>query len=360
MLIALLLELAAFALPVVCDPIVARRTLEEARIDEARAPVSHPELVPGLALAAAGSDPVLVAALAKVCAPGGAMSLGAIERFDSAAFAAHALWLVRTEPDGCALAVRSVAITVGTKPGEKPVYAVLTDPPDARTPIGDCAEAPAFRDEVVIDGEAGPVRVVLERDWEGETVSHAIVVVREAGPAGWRERVLFDPAPARLLSAAGGGDGPLVELTDRFDPKWVVAHGDRATVDGVCVERPGETVWAPDDWAPHVDRDALTLLAGRGLWRMAGDDGWFLIVAQDDEEDADRLYQRTARLESRSGQDLLVVQSAWFPGLNPGFLIAIPPPWASEAEARAARELWRPRRQAYVKRAWTAVDACRP
>lgn len=356
MLIALLVD-AALALPVVCDPVVARRTLEEARIDEARAPGSHPELVPGLALAAAGSDPTLAAALATVCAPGGALSLGGIERFDSAAFAAHALWLVRTERDGCALAVRSVALTVGTRPGEAPVYAVLTDPPDARTPVGDCAEAPAFRDELVIDGEAGPVRVVLQRDWLGETVSHAIVVVRVAGPSGWREHVLFDPAPPRLL---GGDDGPSLELTDRFDPKWVVAHGDRADADGVCVERPGQTVWAPDTWAPHVGRDALTMLAERGLWRMAGDDGWFLIVAQDDEEDAERLYQRTERLEARSGQDLLVVQSAWFPGLNPGYLIAIPPPWASEAEARAARELWRPRRQAYVKRAWTAPDACAP
>lgn len=359
-MIALLLELAAYALPVVCDPVIARRTLEEARIDEARAPVSHPELIPGLALAAAGSDPTLTAALAAVCAPGGALSLGAIQRFDSAAFAATALWLVRTEPDGCALAVRSVAVTVGTKPGEPPVYGVLTDPPDARTPVGDCAEAPAFRDEVVIDGEGGPVRVVLQRDWLGEAVSHAIVVVRVAGASGWREHVLFDPAPPRLVEEIEGTDGPLVELTDRFDPKWVVAHGDRSTVDGVCADHGGQTVWAPDDWAPHADRDALTLLAERGLWRMAGDDGWFLIVAQDDEEDAERLYQRAERLRARSGQDLLVVQSAWFPGLNPGYLIAILPPWATEAEARVAREQWRPRRQAYVKRAWTAPDACLP
>lgn len=345
----------ARAAPVVCDAAAAYRTLDEARIDEARAPVSHPELLPGLALGSENTDPALLAALSELCRPGATLSLSVAERWEAADWSAHTLLLTRAEPDGCALREATVAISVGVRPGGPPRYGLRSTMPPGRTPIGACAEVPRFRDEVVLDGEDGPVRVVLVRDQEGDAVTHAMVVVRVAGPAGWSEGVLLDPAPARLVD---GGDGPIVELTDRFEDKWVVAHADRAGRPPACTARPGQTVWRPDAWTPVTGREALGLLAERGLWRLAGQDGWFLIVAQDDEEDVDRLMQRVERLEARSGEDLSVVPSAWFPGLNPGFLIAIPAPWPTEAEARAARERWTPRRQAYVKRAWEVVDAC--
>lgn len=353
-MLAAFLIATALAAPVVCDGAIARRILDEARIDEARAPVSHPELTPGLALASTTAGPELRAALTDLCAPGGTLSLAPAERWEAADWGAYTILLTRSEPDGCAMSERSIAITVGVRSGQVQ-YRLRARMPATRTPVGDCADSARYRDETELDGTDGPVRLVLIRDEEDDRIVHSAIVVRVAGPDGWAEHALLDPAPARMTS---DGDGPQVELTDRFEQKWVVAHGDRVGTPNACVARPGQTVWTPDDWQPHVGTDALTLLAERGLWRMAGDDGWFVIVAQDDEEDADRLYSRVQRLETRRQTDLLVVPSAWFPGLNPGFLIAITPPFPTEAEADAARHAWKPRRQAYVKRAWAAIDPC--
>lgn len=347
-----------WAAPVVCGDADAAQTLTEARIEEARAPVSHPELIPGLARSSERTGEELRAALADLCAPGGTLALTEAERWQGPDWSAHTFLLTRGEMRGCTLSERTVAITVGVRVGEKPYYALRSRLPPTRTPVGSCDSVPRFREEAVLDGEDGPVRLLLVTEHEGDEIVHAQVVVRGATPEGWSEAILVDPAPPRLLD---GTSGPVLELTDRLEQKWVVAHGDRTGMPPGCQALPGQTVWTPEDgWTAHTGREALRLLASHGLWRMAGDDGWFLIVAQDDEEDVERLRARAERLEERSGKSLLILPSAWFPGLNPGFLVATLPPFASEEEAKAAHKRWWPRRQAYVKRAWTAPDPCLP
>jgi hypothetical protein len=347
----------AWAANVVCDDLTAAEMLAQARVEEGRAPVSHPELIPGLALASARTEAELRSTIRDMCLPGGDLSLVPAESFAGPDWSAYTFVLTRGEMRGCALHERTIAISIGVRAGAAPTYALRARMPPTRTPVGsDCPTVPRFRDESVLDGEDGPVRLVLVRDHEGAALVHAEVAVRSASADGWTERVLLDPAPPRLI---GGGAGPMLELTDRFEEKWVVAHGDRTGAPPACRPIAGQTVWTPDgNWTPHDGADALRLLAERGLWRMAGEDGWFLIVAQDDEEDEQRLRSRARRIAKRTGADLLILESAWFPGLNPGFWIVTLPPWATEAEARAAREKWRPRRQAYAKQAWTALDSC--
>jgi NAD(P)-dependent dehydrogenase (short-subunit alcohol dehydrogenase family) len=71
--------------------------------------------------------------------------------------------------------------------------------------------------------------------------------------------------------------------------------------------------------------------------------------------------RRKERLERRHPDtDLLVLPSAWFPGLNAGFIVATTAPYATEADAKAARAAWRPKMQTYIKKAWTAPDPCAP
>lgn len=347
----------AWAAPIVCDDGAAAALLAEARIEESRAPVSHPELIPGLARASSRSDLEVAMAVGELCKGEGTLTLTAAESWQAADWSAHTFLLTRSTLQNCVREEHTIALSVGVRVGEAPRYRLRAQLPVARTPVGDCADQPRYRDETVIDGATGPVRIVLVSDVEGDTVQHSQVVVRSASPDGWFEQVLLDPAPARFLA---GGSGPTIELTDRFEEKWVVAHGDRTGAPPSCAAVTGQTVWEPDghSWVRKDGLAALQDLASRGLWRMAGQDGWFLVVAQDDEEDADRLYARVARLEAMHSQTLMVVPSASFPGLNPGFLIATPPPWPTEAEAEAAHRSWRPRRQVYVKRAWVALDPC--
>jgi hypothetical protein len=360
----------AIAGPVVCDDIAAAGLLAEARIDEARAPVTHPELIPGLALASSRTDPELRAALVEFCTGGPDLSLSAGERWEGADGSAHTFVLTRDEMRGCTLSQRSIAISVGVRAGTTPHYSLLTRMPVARTPVGDCPSIPVWRDERVLDGGDGPIRLVLVLDHEGlgvgdqSRITTTELVVRRASPQGWTEQVLLEPAPPRLY---GGTDGPLVEMTSRFEEKWVVAHSNRTGADH-CRPVPGQTVWTPTptEWTRHEGRNALDLLARRGLWRLAGEDGWFLIIAQADEADADQLKSRVQRLAPRVPDwdgdgfpdPLEIFESAMFPGLNPGFLIIAPAPFATEAEARTAATKWRPVRQTYVKQAWKAVDPC--
>lgn len=349
---------AAYAAPVVCDAQIAAARLDEARIDEARAPFSHPELVPGLALASPDTDETLRGALRSMCAPSATLSLAGAESWVSTEGSAHTFLLTRSEPDGCALVDRTVAISVAVRAGERPRYRLRSTLPLARAPVGACDVVPVWREEVVLQGEGGPVRLILARDHVGDAIVHSEVLVRAATPEGWTQQTLLVPAPPRLLD---GGEGPLVELTERDKEPWVVAHGDRTGAPPDCAPRPGHTVWTPGDdgaWVAHTGRRALDLLAGRGLWRMAGSDGWMLIVGQEDEDERDRLERRARRLQSRTDEPLRVLPSAAFPGLNPGFLILTPPPWPTEAEAAAAHRAWRPYRQAYVKQAWAMDDPC--
>lgn len=361
----------AVAGPVVCEDIAAAELLAEARIDEARAPVTHPELLPGLALASGRTDPELRAALAEFCsAPASDLSLSAGDRWEGAEGAAYTFLLTRKETRGCMLSERSIALSVGVRVGASPHYSLLGRMPISRTPVGNCSSRTAvWRDERLLDGAEGPVRLVVVQDHEADApgadrITAAQLVVRQASPQGWKESVLLEPAPPRLY---GGFDGPLAEMTSRFEEKWVVAHSAR-TGGERCRAIPGQVVWtpSPSGWDRHEGRVALDLLARRGLWRLAGEDGWMLIIAQGDETELEQLRSRVQRLGPRvpdwdgDGQPdpLEIFETAMFPGLNPGFYIIAPAPWASEKEARDAAARWKPRRQAYVKQAWTAPDPC--
>ena len=354
-----MLVAAAHAGPVECDALGAARTLAEARIEEHRAPITHPELIPGLALASPRTGVDLRSALTDLCSHTASLSLVPSDVWQQAGWSAHTFLLTRSEQVGCTLFQRSIAISVAIADGAAPHYSLRSRLPVTRTPVGGCPTVPTWREEQVLADAEGPVRLVLATDLEGGQRQHSEVVVRRASREGWTEQVLAEPAPDRLLD---GGDGPRFDLTERFENKWVVVHGDRSGTPGACEAVPGQTVWAWDAtahrWAAHTGRDALTLLASRGLWRLAGQPGWMLILMQEDEDDADKLAWRRRRLDRVSPQPLYTLSSAWFPGLNPGFLVVTPGPWATRAEAEAARSSGRKWRRGYVKRAWTPPDPC--
>lgn len=357
-MVTLALVGAAYAAPVQCDALEAARLLAEARIEERRAPVTHPELIPGLALASARTDIDLRTALTDLC-DAGAISLVAGERWEGTGWSAHTFLLTRTQQAGCTLFRQTIAISVGVAENTAPRYALRARLPTTRTPVGDCPTLPTWREEEMLAGQGGPVRLVLAQDIEGGSRTHSEVLVRRAGPEGWTEQVLMEPAPARLVD---GGEGPRFDLTERFEDKWVVAHHDRVGTGDDCKPVAGQTVWTwdPEDakWTAHSQREALGLLASRGLWRLAGEDGWMLILAQADEEDRDKIDWRMRRYERKSPEPLDVLPSAWFPGLNPGFLIVAPAPWSTRDEADDARSRAPKWRRAYVKRAWTMADPC--
>ena len=146
--------------------------------------------------------------------------------------------------------------------------------------MGDCEFSPRWRAESILGGEGGPTRLVLLTDHEGDAIARSEVVVRTASARGWEEHPLVSPAPERLLNR---GTGPRLDLTERYEDKWVVAHADRIVDSITCRPLIGQTVWtAANDWTPRTGNDALQMLVERGLWRMAGSDGWFVIAAQDD------------------------------------------------------------------------------
>lgn len=362
----MILVASALAAPVVCDDVAAAGLLAEARIPESRAPVSHPELIPGLALASPRTDPELRAALSEICQHPEHLSLSRAESWEGPAWAAHTFILVQGEMRGCTLAERGLAITVGVQPGLAPRYRLRGRRPVSRTPVGECATVATWRDEAVLEGADGPVRLIVVTDHEGELTTASELDVLTATPEGWKAQPLLEPAPTRVR---GGRDGPEVSLVGPPGDPWIVAHADRSSSGGTCSPLRRQTVWTPtgDGWVRHDGRDALGLLAQRGSWRYAGQDAWLLLVAQEPEENRARLERRVLKLAARvpdydgdgAPDPLRILESSSFPGLNPGFLIAAPDPWPTEAEARTHRNAWRPRRQAYVKRGWTAPDPCK-
>ena len=356
------------AAPVVCDPVQAEQILTDARIAPARVPIIQPNLLPGLARDRAA--PEVADAIEALCEGSQDLSLAPAERWETPRFGALSFTLTRTTTTACALVQEAVVLTVGvdpTQPDEPLVYGLRSTLPRSVTPLGaasDCDATPAFRTERVLDGDGTPVRLVLVTDEGPATGASHRVVVRRATPAGWSEEVLLDPAPPRLVDE---GSGPTLTLAAGIgldaDP-WIVAHDDR-DVDGTdCVPKPGQRVWrwSPSDehWESLTERDALGRLADRGLWRLAGDDGWFLILAQDIPADLDLLEARMRRIARRHDDPLSIRESALFPDMNAGFLIISPDPWASREAAEAAREQWGRRTGVYVKRGWTAPDACAP
>lgn len=350
---------AALAAPVVCDGATARRILDDARVLPERVPVTQPNLLPGLARGAAAGE--VAEALEALCAGPGDLSLAPMERWESATAAAYSFVLTQSETTACAVEQDAVVLTVGVEPGRPPRYALRSRLPRSVTPIGACEDVRArYQSERTVDGAEGPVRLVLITDHEGETRTGARLVVRNATPAGWREQVLLDPAPDRMLDPDAGG--PLVELSGSGDDTWIVAHGDRAVQGGSCAPVPGQTVWRWQDgaWTADQGRRALGLLARRGAWRLAGEAAWFLILTQDTPADRELLEARARRLQRRNIDPLALMESASFPEMNAGFVIVAPDPWPSEAEAEAARRAWGRRTGVYVRQGWAEPDPCTP
>ncbi len=359
MVILFLLLSVAQANRVQCDALEAAAVLAEARVDERRAPISHPELIPGLALASARTGTDLRAALADLCDDEANLSLTRSDRWDDAGWSAHAFLLTRSETVGCTLFQRTIAISVGISDRAAPRYRLRARLPVTRTPVGDCPTLPTWREEEILGGEGGPVHLVLATHLEDDELLYSEVLARRASPDGWSDQRILEPAPPRLV---GGDRGPRVTLTERYEDKWIVVHGDRTSAPPECEPIPGQTVWTwgGDAWEPHAGREALRLLAKRGLWRLAGEDAWLLILHQADEGDRERLEWHTERLQRGSPEPLHLFSSAQLPGLNPGFLVVAPAPWPTEEEAREARPRAPRWRRSYVKQAWTAPDPCAP
>ena len=356
----MLLALVATALgaPVLCSPEAAFGLLTEARIEEERAPISHPELVPGLARASEHASPALRRSLADLCREGGTLSVVGADSWRDQGWSAYALYLTRTERQGCLLEAMTLPVSVGIDDG-RATYDLLREGAGSAsaTPLGDCDEAPAWMEERVLSGQNGPVRLVLQSMHEGEEIASSRVLVRWATGLGWREQVLVQPAPPRLLDPDAGG--PRMVMTD-VGEHWIVMSGDREITSEGCQARAGQQLWRlrGDHWEDVTGEEALRALASRGLWRLAGDDGWLAIVTQDEEEDEALVEARARRLGELNQQEVMVVRSSWFPMLNPAFSVAMLGPFPTEAEARASLKGFRGGARRYTKQAWRAPSTC--
>lgn len=344
------------ATSVQCEPVAAAQVLAEANVDEFRTPTTHPALVPGMALGSSGTPEDLRYALQEWCGPGAELDLSVVEQWETTGWAALVLHLRRTEQRGCMLYDRTLAISASQQPERPPAYSLMSRGPVFRTPLGDCDGSATWRDERILDGEGGPIRLVLLTDREGTSKSHSQVVVRRATANGWTEHVLLDPAPNHLI---GGDDGPLLTLAESSRGTLAVAYGGRA-LGRPCKPRGGQTVWHWEDerWAKMNAQDSLALLAREGLWRLTGDDGWLLIVGQDSDEDNTVVESRRARLLRRTGWELDLYPSSQFPLLNPGFFVIGTTPYTTKEEAIDARMQWGRAANSYVKQAWATADPC--
>ena len=344
---------AALAGPVVCDPDQASSLLEQTHTPAHRVPVVAPELLPGLVLEqTTGTTRAL---LDQLCTEPDQVSLTESARWEEGRFAAYTYTLAVSRLEDCAVVGRSATLTVGVR-GQGPLHAsVLAENPPTRQPIGDCPAEPTYREEDLLDGADGPVRLVLQVDVDG-TGRQGRILVRKATPTGFHEQVLLDPAPPHLLGGIGGAQ---VSLTGGDDP-WVVVHHRTTREDGRCLALPGQSVWSwtADGWLERTGRDALTALADRGLWRLATDDGWFVVLTQDAPTDVSLLEARTRKRRPLTDEPLTLRASGRFPLMNAGFLFAAPPPWPTEDEAEAFFRRWPSRTGVYVRQGWRAEPAC--
>jgi hypothetical protein len=346
----------ASAASVVCDPAEATRIVLDARVDPRRVPVTHPWLVPGVARAQ--QDPGIARLLEVVCAPGADLVVERAEQWEAPTYSAYDLVVVRIEQVGCSLVRRRAGLTVGIG-ADGPVYRPGRVLPDESTPVGDCTDQARWREDVLLAGAGTDVRLLRIEDHVGDAVVHTQLAVRRATRTGWTEQVLVEPAPPRTLDPEAAG--PLVALVEARDGKpMIVATRDR-TFDaaGACVSAPGQTVWHEDGstFSAEDGRSAAARLAREGAWRWTGQDGWFLILGQDDESDAGLVEPRRRRIQRRFPEPLSLWTSADFSLLTPGYVFVAPDPWPTEQEADAARAGWG---AAYPKRAWVAPDGCAP
>lgn len=342
---------AAWAGPVVCDPERARALLEETGVPADRVPVIAPGLLPGL-LRAQTEGPTR-ALLDALCVDPESASLSAREVWETARFSAYTFDLARSRMDDCAIVSRSATLTVGVTGSGELETAVLSESPPAVQPIGACPAEVRYREETVVAGSEGPVRLVLQVDVEGSE-RDGRVLVRRATPNGFVETTILDPAPGHLL---GGVGGPQVTLTTEEDP-WIVVH--HATEGEPCRSLPGQEVWIwlGDRWEPHQGRAALGRLADRGLWRLASDDGWFVVLAQDAPSDLSLLQARVRKRRPLTEERITLRESGSFPLMNAGFLFAAPDPWPTREGADAFLARWPRKTGVYVRQGWTARPAC--
>ena len=347
----------AAAAPVVCDPVEAERLVRDAYIDVQRVPVTHPWLVPGLARNAAGSNGI-AEEIASLCDAEGQMQITywPTDQHGEADWSAYVVLLTVTRTEGCGLVHRTLPLSVGIGPGG-PRYSLRGAPTTRFTPKQGCPDPATERREELLAGAGTAVRLVLIKDIVRNETVETHVAVRTATAAGWTEQIIASPAPPRLLDPTAPGPTIALAQGDEGAP-LIVRSGDRTP--SPCRALGGQTVWrsTPIGWKKVDGRDALTLLARKGLWRYAGDDGWLLILAQDDEEDIDLVRPRRRRLRRRDPEELYLLYSADFPGLYAGYVVITPGPWPTEAAAQAARGRWKRAAFAYVKRAWVAPDPC--
>lgn len=346
----MILTALAHAGPVVCDPDEALRLLEETGVPADRVPAIAPELLPGIARAR--TTGTIRATLDAVCADPPRVAITAADRWDDGRQSATVFTVTTARQEDCALVQSTVRLSAGSTPTTPLAIAVLEPPPDTITPIGDCATRPQYREDTVIAGADGPVRVVLQVDHGREGASR--VLVRSVADATWHEQLLLSPAPARLT---GGVAGPIVTLVDGTEP-WIVAHHDRTAR---CIPRSGQTVWRREGvgWRPATGRDALGRLADRGLWRLASDDGWFHVVASVDPSDRALLEARVRKRQPLTDETLHIRESGRFPLLNAGFLFVAPDPWPTRDEAATAQQVWPRKTESTVRRGWRATaDPC--
>lgn len=344
----------AGAAPVLCDAARAERLLTEARIDPTRAPITHPELVPGLARAS--DDAPLRAALAELCAEGVDLTIARGEGWQQSDWSAWTVLVLASRVEACAVHQRGIALSVTILSGARPQYRLRSWLPITQTPIGGCDTEPHYRTESTVAGDEGRVRVVVAADHRGDDPVSTELLVRWATPTGWHEQHLRAPAPPRLH---GGQSGSLVTLVTSDDTPWLVLHDDRQVTDTGCVNGLEPEVWQlqEDKWVQATGRAALGLLARAGHWRLIGTAGYMLIVDQDLAMEADLLAARSRRLSRRANEPYHLVSSELLPDLNPGYLVVTPDPWANRDAAEAARRALG-RRRAYVKQVWPARDRC--
>jgi hypothetical protein len=291
-----------------------------------------------------------------MCSSGLDLSYESAESWETATYSAYTILFTTTVERGCTLYKHTIAVTVGIEPGARPRYGLRERLPFTRVPIGDCKTEDSWREETTLDGAESAVRVVLVVDRVGKDIARSKIVVRRASPTGWDERVLSEPAPRRYVGGRGGTEFALAKIADDY---WVISSHDRTDDTTACKAIPGQTVWTWDNgWSPVDGRDALSKLATEGLWRYAGQDAWFLVLNQDDPFQTDDVEARLRRMQRKNPQQLLLLDSSDFPGLNAGYVIVSPAPFTSAAAAEAMRHAWGRRAGIYVKQAWEAQDPC--